>query len=452
MAINTLTRDDFAVKLNEVLSASVPIRSVEHLIGRSDELETIDRALYQSGRHIFIYGDRGVGKSSLGATAAYQYQSADAEPIFVSCSIDDTFNSIMANIANQAIGRSRIEKTSKTSNRGFDWRGISFNAGMEVSAIDIISQISSIGDAAELLKQVAIVHSAKPIVVIDEFDAIIDQAERNRFAGLLKMLGDQSVNLKFIFTGVGKSLDDLLGAHQSAFRQLETVQLFRLGWDARREIVDIACASMGVEVDKNVNYRIAIVSDGFPYYVHLIAEKMLWEAFTDQSEVEKVGFDHYHLGLRVAISSVTAELKKPYSKAVIHRDEIYQTIVWSTADGDNIDRPTKDMYESFKVIILKTENPQNITQAKFGEYIRKLKSAAFGEILLPIQGRSGWYTYKEKMLRGYIRMQAEANGIELYGEREAPRQKMHVAGNQRTGYRGPSIPKGVRLKNDSEKS
>ena len=179
MAINTLTRDDFAVKLNEVLSASVPIRSVEHLIGRSDELETIDRALYQSGRHIFIYGDRGVGKSSLGATAAYQYQSADAEPIFVSGSIDDTFNSIMANIANQAIGRSRIEKTSKTSNRGFDWRGISFNAGMEVSAIDIISQISSIGDAAELLKQVAIVHSAKPIVVIDEFDAIIDQAERN---------------------------------------------------------------------------------------------------------------------------------------------------------------------------------------------------------------------------------------------------------------------------------
>ena len=451
MAINNLTRDEFAIKLNEVLSASVPIRSVEHLIGRSEELETIDRALYQSGRHIFIYGDRGVGKSSLGATAAYQYQSSDSEPIFVSGSVDGTFKSIIANIANQAISRSRIEKTNVTRNKNFEWQGIGFSQGTEVSTIDIVSQISTIGDAVELLKQVAVVHSSKPIVVIDEFDAIADLTERNKFAGLLKQLGDQSVNLKFIFTGVGKSLDDLLGAHQSAFRQLETVQLFRLGWDARREIVDIACASMDVEVDINVNYRIAIVSDGFPYYVHLIAEKMLWEAFSDERIIEKIGFDHYHLGLRAAISSVTAELKKPYQKAVIHRDEIYQTIVWATADGDNIDRPTKDMYESFKVITLKTETPQEIAQAKFGEYIRKLKSVAFGEILLPIQGRSGWYTFKEKMLRGYIRMQAEANGVELYGEREAPKQKMHITGNLRTGYRGPTIPKGIRLKNENNK-
>lgn len=446
MAFHNLTRDSFAQKLNEVLSASVPIRSVQHLVGRSDELEIIDRALYQSGRHIFIYGDRGVGKSSLGATAAYQYQSSDAQPIFVSGSVDETFQSIIANIANQAIGRSKLETVKTTSTKGFEWRGLAFKQGKEISATDIISEISTVGDAVELLKQVARIHSKKPIVVIDEFDAIMDSVERNKFAGLIKQLGDQSVDLKFIFTGVAHSLDELLGAHQSAFRQLESVQLFRLGWEARREIVDAACASFGIGIDSNVNWRIAIVSDGFPYYVHLIAEKMLWEAFIDSQEVTEMSTDHYFLGLRAAISSVTAELKKPYEKAVIHRDVIYEKVVWATADGENIDRPTKDMYESFKYICRKRNESESIAQAKFGEYVRKLRSASFGQILLPISGRPGWFTFKEKMLRGYIRMQAEACGIELNGEKEAPKPVMHTPGNQKTGYKGPMIPRGVRLK------
>jgi hypothetical protein len=53
--------------------------------------------------------------------------------------------------------------------------------------------------------------------------------------------------------------------------------------------------------------------------------------------------------------------------------------------------------------------------------------------------------YREKMLRGYVRMQAEVNGVELSGEKQAPRQKMHVPSNVRTGFRGSSIPRGVRV-------
>ena len=111
MAINGINKDEFGSMLNTVVFPTRPIRSVEHLKGRNSELEAIEKALYQDGRHIFIYGDRGVGKSSLGATAAYLYQSADAEPVFVSGSIDDTFKTIIANIANQALSRSRLESS-----------------------------------------------------------------------------------------------------------------------------------------------------------------------------------------------------------------------------------------------------------------------------------------------------------------------------------------------------
>lgn len=153
MIINQLRKDEFGEQLSKIVFPSHPISSIEYLKGRDVELEIIDRALYQSGRHIFIYGDRGVGKSSLAATAAYQYQSVDAEPIFVSGSIDDTFKTIIANIANQALGKSRIETRKHHEKIGFSWRGLSLDAGVEISAIDLFSAIQSVGDATELLKE-----------------------------------------------------------------------------------------------------------------------------------------------------------------------------------------------------------------------------------------------------------------------------------------------------------
>jgi hypothetical protein len=63
-------------KLKVSLSAAQPVRTPEMLKGREREMEAIDRTLCAPGRNVFIHGDRGVRKSSLGATAAYQYQSA----------------------------------------------------------------------------------------------------------------------------------------------------------------------------------------------------------------------------------------------------------------------------------------------------------------------------------------------------------------------------------------
>ena len=453
MSINNYTKDEFGSQLNTVVFPTRPIRSVEHLKGREIELESIQRALYQDGRHVFIYGDRGVGKSSLGATAAFIYQSPDAEPIFVSGSVDDTFKTIIANIANQALSRSRLEVTVEKRDVGIEWRGLKWSKGNEVSVLDIASQIQSVGDATELLKQVAKRHSDKPIVVIDEFDTISDAAERNKFASLLKQLGDQSVALKFIFTAIGKTLEELLGAHQSAFRQLETIELFRLSWEARVEIVYKAVESFNLGIDDNVVWRIAIVSDGFPYYVQLMTEKMLWEVYSDELLIEQIENQHYQLGLRKAIQSIHAELKRPYEQAVVLREEIYETVVWATSDGENLQRSLSDMYASYKVINRKRDNQTDpVSQLKFSEYIRRLKNEKFGGILLSLDGRLGWYVYKEKMLRGYVRMQAEASGIELSGEKEAPKQKMHIQGNVRTGYKGPSIPRGVRLRNDDHRS
>jgi hypothetical protein len=443
MTIEGYTEDEFGTKLGILLSPSRPIHDVEHLKGRSRELDTIKKSLYAPGRHVFIYGDRGVGKSSLGQTAAIQYQTAGTLPIFASGSPNDTFNTILGNIVSQAMGQRRTEAIDRFEQQSVELNGMKFTEGHEATRIDLAAAIRSVGDAVELLSQIAS-HSNKRSVVIDEFDTITDPSERNKFAALLKQMGDRSINLKFIFTGIGRSLDELLGAHQSAYRQLETVELPRLGWDARREIVRSAVESFGMDLNDDVNWRIAMVSDGYPYYIHLITEKILWAAYSADARVNEIGWNLFNQGLADAIVSTTAELKRPYESAVLHRPQEFEDIAWATADHDDLLRSTNDMYESYKVIVGKRRDGRvAIDRARFTTQLRKLKTASYGVVLQQEEGRPGWYSYREKMLRGFARMQAQANGVELTGERAAPRQQMHI-GNVRIGYHGPSIPAGVR--------
>lgn len=447
MAILGYTKDEFGEKLATVVNAATPIRSIQHLKGREQQLQEIERALYAIGRHIFIYGDRGVGKSSLAATAAYQYQSTDAEPIFVSGSPDDTFQSIIANIAIQALGRSKIENRRNNESLSMEFRGLKWTSGYEVSTTDLEAQIKSIGDATELLKQVAQKHSDKPSVVLDEFDTIPDSSERAKFASLLKQLGDQSVGIKFFITGIGHSCQELLGSHQSAHRQLATFELLRLGWDGRREIVQDAALAFDLELNDDVNWRIALISDGYPYYVHLLIEKMLWAAFDSANEEQLLDWNEFNVGLRVAIRETNAELRLPYEKAVLQQSTKYEDVVWSTADGDDLFRSLDSMFISYQRVVAARNGHSEVDRAEYTKLVRKLRDESHGSILRPIANRQGWYEYKEKMIRGYVRMQAEVNGVPLIGDIVTPKQTMHI-GNCRTGSYGSGIPKGV---NQNEK-
>ena len=444
MAISGYTEQRFGEKVASVVNPATPIRSIEHLKGRDEQLREIERALFQNGRHIFVFGDRGVGKSSLAATAAYQYQSSDGEPIFVSGSPDESFRSIIANIAIQALRRSKFEHRRTNESRSIRFRGVEWTAEHEVSTADLCDQIRTIGDATELLKQVSLKHSIRPAVILDEFDTIPNAEERAKFTALLKQLADQTVNIRFFITGIGQSCRELLGASRSAIRQLATIELSRLGFEGRREIVQDAADAFELGLDDNVNWRIALISDGFPYYVHLLTEKMLWAAFDAEKEVRALGWPEFSAGLRTAVQETNAELQRPYQKCVLGREPKFEDVVWSTADSDELLLSIENMYLAYKRIVSSRDPSREIDRNRYSDMLRKLRSPNYGSILRSIAGRQGWYEYSEKMLRGYVRMQAEANGVLLTGERASPKQRMHIV-NNRTGYRGPSIPEGVHL-------
>lgn len=444
MAIQGYDRHQFGEKLNSLVFPSQPIDSIEHLFGRAKELDRIEKALYAPGRHVFVYGDRGVGKSSLAATAANQYQSSDSKYIDVSCAPDATLKSVIANIAYQAMKVSRIRDVKKQDKSALNLRYLSFESSESNANKNLYEEIHTLTDVVEVLREVSEVHSERPIVVLDEFDRMDSKKEQNLFADLLKHLGDKRIPIKFIFTGIAKTLDEILGAHQSAIRQLETIELPKLSWDARWNIVLHVAKYFGIHIDRNICIRIAAVSDGYPYYVHLITEKLFWRLFDDDKPVSEVTKDHYRAALRDAIDSISAELKRPYELAINQRSGDYEEVLWSTADSEFLHRYLKDMYSSYEYVMKQLPDKSPLNYETYTARIRSLKTKSNGEILVP-ENRPGLYSYRENMLRGYVRMQAEAHDIELLGEEAKPTEKqyMHTPSRASTGYHQSTLPAGV---------
>lgn len=134
-------RHTFGHRHNELVFPAQPVQTIEHLHGRTRELELIEKALFAPGRHVFIYGDRGVGKSSRAAAAASPYQSADATyiDIDIGCGPDATLSSVIANIALQALADSRLKSRKAFNKAGLSWRFLNLERSVEEVSRDLRS-------------------------------------------------------------------------------------------------------------------------------------------------------------------------------------------------------------------------------------------------------------------------------------------------------------------------
>lgn len=459
MAIkNYKDKYEFGKHLNRALSPSSPISSIEYLYGRQKELTQIERALMSKGRNIFIFGERGVGKTSLAKTAANQYQSSDREFIDVSCAPDTSIKNLVSNIALQAFDR-RIGQSKKRSEEyGLKFKWISYLIRNEETLEDFSNKLKSLGDCVEVLKEVAEIHSERPIIVVDEVDRMTDKNEITLLADLIKQLGDKEVDIKIIFTGVGATIHDILGAHQSAIRQLETIELPRLSWEGRFEIIQNVLNKFDIDICRDIYIRIAAVSDGFPYYVHLILEKLLWVLWEKEEVATEVEWDDFYNAINVAIKDTVAEFSKPYEMALKQRTKDYEEVMWATAVVDWQGDYLKEMYKMYDVICEQVRFDLNkidfikLNYSQFSSRIKNLTTENCGKILLTkFEYGKGYYTFREKMMRGYIRMQAEANQIEIstLSNEKNVSNVIHVA-SRRTGYHASKLPGSIRFKMEEE--
>lgn len=414
MSIPGHTKDSLLRILHEQLSPSGPVQSIEHLYGRELQLREIDKALSSTGRQVFVYGDRGVGKTSLAQSAAYAHQSSDSDPILIGCNRSTVFHDIVETIARKVQKADPAIKETATKTRKLKGLGLEIGSDTKYERAEVTAP-KNFNEAVELIGTFVPRHSSKVLVVIDEFD-LLAETEKAIFADLIKQIGDQKIPVQFVFCGIGESLDELLGAHGSSYRYVEGVEVERLRFDARLDIILQSSAALGVEVPEPQRFRIAAISDGFPHYVHLICEKIYWELFYDEAEVRTSTKAHYTSAIGAAINGIQQQLRRAYDKATIKDTDENHFILWAAADHPNLMRHKEDIYESY-VTIMSRLGEEPLDFKAFSRQLSHLTSPSCGAILRrQSDDARSYYQFAESIVRGYVRLRAEEQGISLATE------------------------------------
>jgi uncharacterized protein len=437
MAIAGVDKTKFEEVLRQYVRPSSPIDTFEHLVGRTQQRDSIEEAINSPGKHIFIYGDRGAGKTSLAQTVAFEHNPATTAPVLVACGRQTTFQSIIADIAHQLVGRRRLASEEQSKSSGLQFYGLSGSSATKSNERPLSP--SDLNAATGLLQECA--SGERHIVVIDEFENLPTDEDRHLFAELVKQLSDRRVPLTLVFCGIGRSLNDLLLGHASSHRYLHEVPLPTppLNFGGCWQIIDAAAEALGLEVNDDSRLRIAQVSDGFPHYVHLLCEKLLWTAFRTDETVRVLAPEHYMLAVRGALEGVEARLRSAYELAVKKDVDQYEEVLWAVADHYELDRNIGSIYANSYVRIMQDRGRAPIDQTTFTSRIASLRQNGHGSILSA--SRRGWVKFTENLLRGYVRLRAESVGVRLALEHEpAPAPKTLTVGRGRVGI-DPAFPR-----------
>ncbi|MEP2989652.1 MAG: AAA family ATPase [Parasphingorhabdus sp.] len=250
------------------------VTSAIHLHGRIGDLTQGRRGLRTEGSQIFIYGERGVGKTSLAKTLLAEIVPEHASDLLIACEKNSTFASLMQAVVKRLLPICKQKASATQIKTAFQAYGFTvemtkfWQVGEQIDPTDINSFISVIKAIGRLLPQ-------KIAVIVDEFDLIADSSEKEKFAELVKQLSDQEVSLKFIFCGIAADVESLIGGHYSSGRYIEPINLGPLVIGPIFSILDKACNAFGIQIEKEPRIRSALIVDGYPYFMHLITKNAI---------------------------------------------------------------------------------------------------------------------------------------------------------------------------------
>ncbi len=230
---------DYEAKLMQAFSPGTAISQSNWFRGRRAPIRRIIDAVNQSGQHVAIYGERGVGKTSLANCLAEFLRPFTSEVIAshrVNCTRDSSFQDIW-NALFALIGAPQWPPYER------------------LTPNDVLA---------------ALPRRQKLILILDEFDRIENPDLDAAFADTIKGLFDFAVDTTLVIVGVADDIDDLIEEHQSIDRCLVQVPLERMNSGELAEIVQSGIEFAGMTVSADAVASICTICLGLPYYAHAL--------------------------------------------------------------------------------------------------------------------------------------------------------------------------------------
>ena len=409
-----LQRQDFRNRLDHFLHPSGNVSIPDQLKGRLEPMRQMEDCFETRGAQAFIWGPRGVGKTSLGHTACHEHGHLVEMVAAVACGKDTTFSQLMNDIFIKVVHSNKIDIKSRSIQASYEAFGFSFNGSTPSLAKEV--KIENINSASAFLNTIfsyAAFPSKIPVVIVDEFDLLENPDTLVSLSNLLKQISVDDVRVKFIFCGVARNLEGLLGAHESVERYVYGVELPPLSFEAIREIITDIESEFDVYFHRGQQIRIAQISSGYAGFTHLILKNILLAMFENRITENQVPDEIYKLGILRSAEQAATRLKTAYEIAIKQGTDRYAEVLWATANGQHFDRQFKDITDDYEKIMQKRPHRSGYDTAKnnASELRNALNSLVTRKHLQ--KGKSGWYSFSDPMFRSYVRLVAEKDGVEL---------------------------------------
>ena len=316
------------IQLASIFSPSAPIGSIDLFAGRMEEIRQSVSAVSQQGQHVILFGERGVGKTSL-AGLVHEFWSDLAKdrtgvfPVRYNCDSADTYTRIWANIAESI--KDGFEKKGERPPTGETWEELFADLRNENASPHSVRRLLDIADGTF-------------VIVIDEFDQIKDDETIALFASTIKNMSDNLSKSTLILVGVADTVDELIHDHASIDRALVQILMPRMRASELTEIIRRAYGRIGLSAAPGMLEHMGRLAQGLPHYAHRFGQEAGLAAverescIVEQQDVEEA--------TRKALSYTNETIRSAYQRATTspHKGAIFRQVLLACAlaSGDEL--------------------------------------------------------------------------------------------------------------------
>lgn len=307
------------VLVSQAFSPSAPVDKQSLFAGRLNQVNSVISAVYQRGQHVIIFGERGVGKTSL-ATVLFDFLSqaglSGLDCGTINCDATMNFSSLWHKIFRD------ISIFNEKNPTGFTEAPVTEKFSLDSVVPDVLTP----DDVRFVLRRL----TQQSVIILDEFDRIEDEETTTLVADTIKTLSDHSVNTTLILVGVADSVNELIAKHQSVERALVQIHMPRMSGEELSEALDKSLAQIPLGIDHDAKEFIVRLSKGLPHYTHVLGQQSGYITVAD--ERDSITKNDVEEAIKVAVNHGQQSIISAYHAATTSpRGNLYKEVLLACA-------------------------------------------------------------------------------------------------------------------------
>ncbi|MHA6720034.1 ATP-binding protein [Sphingomonas sp. RS6] len=280
-----------------------PVTSRATFAGRLGMLSRLISAIETQRSHVVLYGERGIGKTSLLHVLTDVARESSYIVSYATCGASVDFSELF---------RSVLEDVPLLFHRDVAPTAGEAEAGASLADRLPKGEFDS-GELADLCSDIV---GTRVLIVLDEYDRVTDPGFRQQVAELIKNLSDRAARVQLVIAGVSSNLQELVGYVPSIRRNIIGLPMPRLQEAEVQEMIALGEEASGLRFDPKFAHLISLLALGSPYMARLLCHHAALEAL-DQGRLT-VDIGHLRAALDLVVTENEGRMS-PRTVAEMHR-------------------------------------------------------------------------------------------------------------------------------------